>query len=316
MPTAIQPNPNAPGQRGQGEDVQATLTSPADDARTVLINRITWGAVFAGVALMLVTQLLLNMIGVGIGAASVDPGAANNPTASSFGTGAGIWWGLSGIIAAFLGGLVAGRLSGSPRTSTSAMHGLTAWAITTLVIIYLFSSAAAALIGGTLNTVASATRGAGNIAQTAVQSAAPAVADPFSSIEQAIRGGGNDPASARDAAISAVRALLTGDQAQAQAARDRAAEAIARAQGIPVEDARARVGEYEQQYRQQVEQARATATRAADTAATAVSTASLLAALALALGALAAWFGGRLGTVDTTVMSGYGRTLTGRGERS
>src|SRR5829696_5083802 len=94
---------------------------------------------------------------------------------------------------------------------------------------------------------------------------------------------------------------VSGDQAQAQAARDRAAEALARAQNIPADQARAQVEQYEQQYRQTLDQAKQAATQAANTAAKAVSRGALFGSLALILGALAGWFGGRTGTVFPTL---------------
>jgi len=127
--------------------------------------------------------------------------------------------------------------------------------------------------------------------------------DPFSSIEQSLRSAtpGNDPAALRDAAIAAVRAVVTGDQQQAEEARERAAQAIARAQNISVEDAHTKVQQYEQQYRQAVDQAKQQATQAADTAAKTVSRAALFGAITLLLGAVAAWFGGRMGAVKPTL---------------
>jgi hypothetical protein len=98
-----------------------------------------------------------------------------------------------------------------------------------------------------------------------------------------------------------MRAALTGDQAQAQEARERAAAAIAKAQNIPIEEARNRVAGYEQQYRQTVEQAQRQATEAADIAAKVVSRGALFGFVALALGAVAAWFGGRSGAVYPTL---------------
>ena len=94
--------------------------------------------------------------------------------------------------------------------------------------------------------------------------------------------GGNDPAALRDTAVSAVRAALTGDQTQAQEARNQ-------------------VASYEQQYRQAADQARQQATMAANAAAKVVSRGALFGFFALALGALAAWFGGRAGAVYPTL---------------
>ncbi|MGO4706414.1 PhnA-like protein [Microvirga sp. 2MCAF38] len=292
--------------------VDRPVTLPAEDARTMMLNRIAWGAVLAGVVIALVTQLILNMIGVGIGVSTLNPGAgANaNPSAMSLSIGAGAWFLLSGVIASFAGGYAAGRLAGKPKESTAGWHGLTAWALTTLVIFYLLTSTASSLVGGAYSTVTSAlggvSRTVGATAQTALQAAAPSlsqVTDPFSAIENQIRGvaGGNDPAALRDAAIAAIRATLTGDQAQAQAARNRAVAALARAQNIPEDQARAQIQQYEQQYRQAVDQAKLQATQAADAAAQAVSRSALFGSLALVVGALAGWFGGRTGTVYPTL---------------
>jgi hypothetical protein len=291
--------------------------TPSEDARTVMLNKVSWGAVFAGVVVMLVTQLILNLLGIGIGAATLDPaaGAGDNPSASSFSIGAGIWFVLAGILASLAGGYAAGRLAGKPKESTASWHGLTAWALATLVIFYLLTTTVGGLVGGAYRTVTSAlgnvTQAVGSTAQTAAQVAAPnlaGVADPFSSIEQSLRGatGGNDPAALRDAAIASVRAALTGNEQQAADARNRAAEAVARAQNIPVDQARTQVQQYEQQYRQSVDQAKQQATEAADAASSAVSTGALLAALGLILGAVAAWFGGRMGTVEPTITARLG----------
>jgi hypothetical protein len=283
--------------------------TPEEDARTVLLNRISWGAVLAGVVVGLVVQLILNMIGVGIGAATFHPMTGDNPEASTFSIVAAVWWTVSGIIAAFAGGLAAGRLAGKPKESTAGWHGLTAWALTTLVVFYLLTTAIGGIIGGVFSTISSAAGGLGRTAATAAQAAAPAVAqanDPVARIEQAVRDatGGNDPAALRDAAVSAVRAVVTGNPDQAQQARERAAQAISKAQNISIDDARKQVQQYEEQYRQAVEQAKQQAAKAADAAASAVSKGSLFGAIALVLGAIAGWFGGRAGKIDPTLTSG------------
>lgn len=303
------------------DDVHHSSVTPMDDARTIMINKVAWGAVFAGVAVALVTQLILNMIGIGIGASTLDigRGASENPTVSGFSIGAGIWWAVSSILAALAGGYAAGRLAGKPKESTAGWHGLTAWAMTTLVIFYLLTSAVGGLLGGALSTVTSVVSGAastaGGAVQTAAQMAAPSMAqglaDPFSAIEQAMKSttNGTDPASLRDAAMASMKAALSGNEQEATAAKEQAAQAIAKAQSIPVEQARTQVTQYETQYRQTVDAAKTKATQAAATAATAVSRGALLAALILLLSAVAGWYGGRMGAVDPTVTSRVGRRL-------
>lgn len=281
-----------------------------DDLRTIMVHDISWGAVFAGAVMAIVLQLILNMIGVGIGLATVDPLKSETPSASALSIGAGLWWVISGVVAAGVGGYLAGRLSGKPSETTTAYHGLIAWAVSTLIIVYLISSAAANVFGGALTTVTSAVGGAGKAAggtiQTMVQGAAPALnnmGDPFSRIENQIRSaaGGQDPAALRDAATSAMRALVSGDPAQQTAARERAADALAKAQNISPEEAKTRVSQLEQQYADTVAQAKETAKQAADATAKAASRGALLGAIALLLGAVAAFLGGRAGAMNPTV---------------
>jgi hypothetical protein len=305
--------PDTPRGRGEEDAPHTSPVTPAEDLRTVLINKVSWGAVLAGVVVALVTQLILNMIGIGIGAATLSPATGDNPSASTFSIGAGIWWTLSGILASLAGGYAAGRLAGVPKESTGGWHGLTSWALTTLIIFFLITSAIGGILGGTYRVVTDALGStastAGSAAQTAIQAAAPSLArtnDPFTSIEQAIKGrvGGDDAAALRDAAVSAVRALVSGDQQQAGEARERAADALSRAQRIPIEQARTQIQQYEQQYRQAADQAKQQAKQAADTTAKAASRGAFWGAISLILGAIAAWFGGRLGTIEPTMTGG------------
>lgn len=291
-----------PRARGDKDAPHMTAITPAEDVRTVLINNISWGAVFAGVAISLVTQLLLNMLGIGVGAATVDPVSGDNPSATAFSVSAALWWTIAGIVAAFLGGHAAGRLSGRPKESTAGWHGLTTWAVTTIIVFFLLTSTIGAVVGGALGAVKNTVGGVG---RAALETAAPVVAnsDIFGDIERQIRerSGGTDPQALRDAAVSAMRAVVLGDQAQADAARERAAQALASAQNISVDEARAQVTQYEQQYRQAVEQAKQKATQAAEVAADATAKGALFGFIALLLGAIAAWFGGRMGAVDPTM---------------
>ena len=295
------------------DEPNLSSVSPADDARTILVNNVSWGGVLAGVVAGLVTQLILNLIGIGIGASTLNPMTGDNPSASGFSISAGLWWALSGIIAAFVGGYVASRLSGRPKASTGAWHGLTSWALTTLVVFYLLTTAVGGVIGGAFNTVSSAIGGVGHAVGTAAQTAVPALSqgtDPVGAMQQALSAPANDPAVAmKDATTSLAKAMVTGDDAQVADAREKVAQAMAKQQNIPVDQARTRVSAYETQFRDKAAQAKQQAAEAADTAAKGVSRGALLGSLALILGAVASWFGGRTGTVDPTVTAQFIRNV-------
>lgn len=280
--------------------VDVSATTPAEDARTVLLNKVNWGAIIAGAVIALIIQFLLSLLGVGIGAATLDPATGDNPDAGTFSIVSAIWYAVTGIIAAFAGGFIASRMSGKTLASSGALHGLTSWAVTTLFLLYLLTTAVGTLVGGALNGLGAIAGGIGNTVATAAETAAPALAeatDPFAGIQDQISQatGGTDPEALQNAAVSAVRAAVTGDEAEAEEARETAAQALARSQNIPVEQARTQVEGYQQQYQETVQAAQEQATAAADAAASAASTGAIAAFFALLLGAVAAWFGGRSG---------------------
>ncbi|MBB3980217.1 hypothetical protein GGQ64_005470 [Rhizobium azooxidifex] len=276
-----------------GDTVYDIAPSPA-------LNKVSWGAVFAGVAIALSTQFLLNLLGVGIGAAVLDPATYDNPEASTFSIAGGIWFVVAGIIASFVGGYVASRLSGRPSNSTGGYHGVTSWAVTTLVVLYLLTTSVGALVGGAFSGLSSIVSGVGATASTAVTAAAPALANstnPMGGIEAQIRSTtGNDPQALQNAAVSAMQAVVMGDEASADDARNRAADAISKAQGIPLGQARTQVDQYEKTYRDNVAAAKQKTIDAAQAATAAVSAGAILGFLALVLGAVAAWLGGVYGT--------------------
>jgi len=85
------------------------------------------------------------------------------------------------------------------------------------------------------------------------------------------------------------------------AATDKAAQALAKAQDIPVDQARSQVAQYQQQYKDTVAKAKLQAKQAADATAKTVSRGALFGSLALMLGALAAFLAGKASAVNPTV---------------
>ncbi|WP_345821733.1 PhnA-like protein [Methylobacterium fujisawaense] len=299
---------------------QGSAVTPSEDIRTMMLHSVSWGAVLAGATVGLIAQVVLNMLGLGIGLSTVDPLGDGTPAASAIGIGAGLWFVVSGVLAAVAGGALAGRLSGKPSAATAGYHGLLAWAVSTLVVLYMLSSAASGLVGGALGTASTAIGGmskaAGGSVSTLAQAAAPSltrVTDPFSEIEAGVRSNtGSDPAALKDAAVTAMRAAVSGDGAQQAAAQEKAAVALAKAQNIPVEQARTQVGQYTQQFKETLASVKEQSKQIADAAARRVSQGALFGALALIFGALAAFFAGRSAAVDRTDARAAGQPLTPR----
>jgi hypothetical protein len=278
--------------------VGATSTEIASgEWHAYLSNRASWGAIIAGVVTALVVQLLLNLLGIGIGAAALSAAnPAENPDASTFSIGAGLWWTLSGIIASFCGGVVAGRLCGVTKVNTARWHGFVAWCVTTLVIFYLLTNALGGVVGGSLsalgNTLGGVTRSAASAVSGAAQNA------DTGGLEAQVRSLVNpsDTQSVQNSLLTYIRASATGDQQAANAARDQAVNGLARVANISPDEARSRLNQVEQHYRQTMDQAKQQATRAAEVSRQTASRAGFFGFIALVLGAIAAWYGGGIET--------------------
>lgn len=121
-----------------------------DEALT--FRRLSWKAVAAGVVLAVVTQIVLSLLGIGIGAATIDPLVEADP-AAGLGIGAGVWFLGSSILSLALGGWLAGRLSGSARHPDGTIHGVITWAVATIALFLLLSTAAGRLLGGAASLV-------------------------------------------------------------------------------------------------------------------------------------------------------------------
>ncbi|SMC51162.1 hypothetical protein SAMN06297251_10378 [Fulvimarina manganoxydans] len=280
--------------------VNSPARAAASDAgmQATLLNKVSWGAIFAGVTIALVTQVILTLLGAGIGIAAIDPtgSASSNPSATGFSIGAAVWTVASALISAFAGGYIAARMSGRADRLAAGLHGLTTWAFTTLLVLYLLTTTVGSLVGGAIGGVTSAV---GNLGQSAIQSAAPALANanPLDAIREQVRSTGTDPEALQARAVDAIRSVVTAGEDGAEQARNQAAQALAEARGIPVDQARQQVTQMEQQYQDAVQSAKQTATEAAEATASVISTGSLLAALGLVLGAGAGFLGGRSGAV-------------------
>ncbi|MDN3512368.1 MAG: hypothetical protein QY310_15050 [Candidatus Jettenia sp. CY-1] len=110
-------------------------------------KRISWGAVFGGLVIALVVQLMLSLLGIGVGMGTVDPLQESNPFAG-LGIAALGWGVISMLLALFAGGLVAGRLAGIPRTIDSVLHGLLTFCLFTIVVFYLITTTAGSIVSG------------------------------------------------------------------------------------------------------------------------------------------------------------------------
>jgi hypothetical protein len=257
-------------------------------------NHVSWGAVFAGIAAALLTQLVLSLVGLGVGLAAfqITGNTADNPTVAGMSQGAAIWWIVSGIIASFVGGLTAGRLSGSERHSTAGWHGFVAWCGTTIVVLWLLSSALGGVVGGAFSALGSTLQTGGSMLGGVAANATKGA--DTDSLEARVRRlvNPNDAQSAQDSIVGWVRASLGSDQKAADDAKARAVDALSHAANISPDEATNRLNQLQAQAKQAADQAK----QAAEQARKVTAEGALFAVAALLFGMIAGIVGGGLGT--------------------
>ncbi len=287
------------------------------------LKRISWGAIVAGTILALVFQVMLALLGLGIGLATIDPQNGDTPALSTFGSASGIWAIATVLIATFLGAFAASRFAGSASKRDAALHGVTTWATATLVAVYLLTSGASALVTSAFGALGSTVSSLGSAVQAVVPNSIDALPPQLQEQarqllargeNQAQQAAGQAQDQAQQAADQARQA--TGQQDLGNAVteifkglgqdatpqqRSAAVQVISSQAGISQAEAEQRLNQFQQQYDQAVEQAR----QAAGEAAKAASGAAFGAFVGLLLGLIAGAVGGIVGRTKRAV--GYYR---------
>jgi hypothetical protein len=131
-----------------------------------LSRRISWSAIFAGVAVTLGVSLLLALLGAGLGAGSINPMQESNPF-EGLGKASILWMVISGIVSFFAGGWTAGFGSGWVTTrGESAVHGFVAWAVASIFTAALITGAAGSVLSGGAGLIGQTISGAKAAAQS------------------------------------------------------------------------------------------------------------------------------------------------------
>ncbi|MDY7525079.1 hypothetical protein [Sphingomonas sp. 10B4] len=278
---------------------------PVDDARLVKTpTRISWGAIFAGVVLAIAIQLVLGILGTGIGLSLVNPVEGTTPGATGFGIGAGLYWIVTTVIALGAGGYAAARVAGVHDRFDGLVHGLVVWGVTLILTLYLLTSAVGGIIGGAFRTVGAVAGAAGS----GIGAAAPKVADVAGVDTSDVR---NEAAAYLSTAPSDP-AQMTPEQAQKEIAKQlpalarggtdgaqaesRIVDIVAAQRKISRPEAQAQVTQAKAQFVKTKNDAISTAKSATDTAAGVAAGTSFMLVIALLIGAGAAGFGATTAT--------------------
>lgn len=139
------------------------VDGPADTRLTPapgLLDRISWGAIFAGAVIALGLTALLGLMGTALGFGAIEPGESD--PFGGLGVGTAIWWILTSVIALGVGGYAAGRAAGQPGRSSAMTHGAAMWGLATIATLWMATTAVGAVVNTAASTVAT-------VAQTGAQ---------------------------------------------------------------------------------------------------------------------------------------------------
>lgn len=107
---------------------------------------VMWSAIVAGMLAALGVQLILTLVGMGIGAAVADPyrrGSADE----AIGVGAAVWLIATGVVSFGIGGYIAGLKAGV-LSWHGWMHGVLSWALAAVFGATVTAVAGSASLGG------------------------------------------------------------------------------------------------------------------------------------------------------------------------
>ncbi len=263
-------------------------------------HRISWQAIIAGVIVTVSIEILLSLLGAGVGLGMVHTDAGATPSAGSLGMGAGLWWLISNLIALAAGGYVSAWLAGIDLRFDGMLHGVVTWGLAMLLTLYLLSSAVGGLLGGAMSVTGTALSAAGGSVKAAAPKAAEVAGLSPDIVQQQVQAYlqpvNPDPAamSPQDAQKAIATDLTTYAKGgtDAPAAKDRIIAIMAAQMKISKDDAAKKFDDAQAKLTQTKDRAIQAAKTAADASASAASTGSFLAFGTLFLGAIAAALGG------------------------
>ncbi|SDU91677.1 hypothetical protein [Pseudomonas mucidolens] len=279
------------------------MTSSSTLQASSTLSGVSWGAIFAGAAAAAALSLILVLLGFGLGFSAVSPWADSGVSAKGLGISTIVWLAFTQIVAAGLGGYIAGRLRvrwanlHGDEVYFRDTHGFLAWAVATLITATLVVGSVSSIVSGGVQAGASIASGAASGLSQAASNNGENFGYYVDSLFRDDR-----PAATSDDAVHAVAARIftrTLENDGELLPQDRAylAQLISQRTNLTQADAERRVDEVYAQARKTVEEAKLKAKQAADTASTVAAWTALWMFVALLCGAFfasfAATFGGR-----------------------
>jgi hypothetical protein len=125
------------------DDLDTTGTTTAGWFGNGRLDRVRWGAIWAGLLTAIGTFLILTTAAVAIGAQAIDSGASGDDA----GMAGGIVSAVIALLAFLVGGFVAGKTAGVVGRGYGALNGFLVWALGVVLILALAAFGLGSLFG-------------------------------------------------------------------------------------------------------------------------------------------------------------------------
>jgi hypothetical protein len=266
------------------------------------VSAVSWSSIIAGALGAVSLTLILVALGSGLGFGSVSPWPGGGVSATTFGVATAIWFIVVQWLSSAFGGYLAGRLRarwvhihGDESYFRDTVHGLLAWALGTVLVATVLSSAVASIVSGTTRTAASA----GAMAASSLAAAGPTArpgggnGDPIAYFTDLLFRSDRPQANLPEARAEAARILLAAFTPEGISAADKAylAQVVAANTGLSEADAARRVDDVIDQ----IKKAEAKLREQADAARKTAAYISLFMAISMLIGAFIGAAAGALG---------------------
>lgn len=154
----------------EASHTRSLSSAPAHNG-TLHGSAVSWGAIFAGAAAAAALSLILLILGTGLGLSSVSPWKQDGVSAVTFGVTTILWLTFTQLMAAGMGGYLAGRLCTKWVAVHSdevyfrdTAHGFLAWAVASLATAALLTSTIGSIVSGGIQAGATVAGGAASVA--------------------------------------------------------------------------------------------------------------------------------------------------------
>lgn len=216
-------------------------------------RRMSWGAILAGVVVALLSQFALETLGVAIGVGAIEPG--EETFGPDFTSAVVIWLAASVLISLFAGGLVTGKLAGTEDQLDGALQATVMMGVVTFVTFFLITTTASSALRGVTNLITDGLGFVGASAEDVSATVANAVTLRDETLDD-IRAEAEELL-ADDASLTSLRITLDDyllDDEPGNDTRQAAIDALTTQTDLTRAEAEARLTEWENEFRQTVDQ--------------------------------------------------------------